>query len=144
MFNLSSKVEYGILGVLTLCLHAGERSLSVRSIAEKETLSIRFLEQAMNRLKETGLIESIRGPYGGYRLARAPKEIKLSDVIYAMEGEKRQKKAGFSLSSKPEILTEILSNVETVLEHHLNTINFEYLTYRVKILQEKEALMFHI
>jgi len=140
MFNLSSKVEYGILGCLALSLHTSPIPLSVRSIAEKETLSVRFLEQAMNRLKEKGLVESVRGPHGGYRLTRAPKEMTLSDVINAMEGEKKKD----SISSKPDILNEIVSGITTVLEDHLNGIDFECLARRVEILREEGALMFHI
>jgi len=140
MFGLSSKVEYGIRGVLALCLHSGQ--MSVRSIAEKEDLSIRFLEQAMNRLKETGLIESVRGSFGGYRLAKEPRSIKLLDVISAIEGKK--KNASPALSLKPAILNEISSGIAAVLEDHLNAIDFEALAERVRILQQKEALMFHI
>ena len=140
MSFLSSKVEYGILGVLALCLSAGQ--MSVRSIAEKENLSIRFLEQAMNRLKETGLIESVRGSFGGYRLAKEPKSIKLFDVISAIEGKK--KSSSLALSLKPVILNEISSGMAVVLEDHLSAIDFETLARRVRILQQKEALMFHI
>ena len=140
MFSLSSKVEYGIRGVLALCLHSGQ--MSVRSIAEKEDLSIRFLEQAMNRLKETGLIESVRGSFGGYRLAKEPRSIKLLDVISAIEGKKQN--ASPALSLKPAILSEISFGIAAVLEDHLNTIDFEALAERVRILQQKEALMFHI
>ena len=141
MFLLSSKVEYGILGVLALCLNAGQ--MSVRSISEKENLSARFLEQAMNRLKETGLIESVRGSYGGYRLAKEPRLIKLLDVISAIEGKKKTV-SSLTLSLKPEILSEISSGAAAVLEDHLNAIDFETLAQRVRTLQQEEALMFHI
>jgi Rrf2 family protein len=146
MFNLSVKVEYGILGVLALCRHEGPIPLSVRTIAEREDLSLGFLEQAMGRLKEAGLIESLRGQQGGYRLAMAPKEIKLSDVIFAIEGGKRQKALGkgASPSLKQKMMNEIINGVETVLTHHLEEINLDHLSRRAKVLEETEALMFHI
>ena len=145
MFNLSVKVEYGILGVLALCRHEGPIPLSVRTIAEREDLSLGFLEQAMGRLKEAGLIESLRGQQGGYRLAMAPKEIKLSDVIFAIEGGKRQKALGKGAASlKQKMMNEIINKAETVLTHHLEDINFDHLSARARALAETEALMFHI
>ncbi len=148
MFNLSVKVEYGILGVLALCRDEGPIPLSVRAIAEREDLSIRFLEQAMGLLKEKGLIESVRGPHGGYRLTREPKEIKLSDVIFAIEGTRKPRDYGkgfpASFSLKPKIINEIIEGVETVLENHLGKINFDDLARRAKTLEGAEALMFHI
>ncbi len=147
MFRLSVKGKYGVLAVLALSLHEDPVPLSVKSIAQKEGLSIRFLEQAMNTLKERGLIESIRGPHGGYRLSRTPKEIILSEVLQAVEGTKRAKISSrllASLSSKSKILNEMAVGIDTVLENHLNAINFDDLSRRAKALEEKEALMFHI
>ncbi len=147
MFRLSVKGRYGVLAILALSLHEDPYPLSAKSIAQKEGLSIRFLEQAMNTLKERGLIESIRGPHGGYRLARAPKEIMLSEVLQAVEGTQRTKNSSrllVSLSSKSQILNEIMVGVDTALENHLNAIDFDNLSRRARHLTEKEALMFHI
>jgi Rrf2 family protein len=149
MFKLSVKVEYGILAVLALSLHEDRAvaPLSAGSIAEKENLSIRFLEQAMNALKERGVIESVRGPHGGYRLLKSPKEITLSDVILAFEGQKTKRvSAEFSamFPSKPKILNEIVEGIDRALENHLHAIDFDTLTRRTRELTEKEALMFHI
>ncbi|MBI1824102.1 MAG: Rrf2 family transcriptional regulator [Nitrospirae bacterium] len=142
MFKLSVKVEYGILAVLALSLHEerGAGTLSVRSIAEKERLSIRFLEQAMNDLKERGVIGSVRGPRGGYHLLKSPREITLSDVILAVEGLRESSVS----SSKPKILNEIVDEVDTALEGHLQAIDFDTLSRRARELTDKEALMFYI
>ena len=146
MFNLSVKVEYGILGVLALSLHAGRLPLSARTIARKEKLSVRFLEQAMTQLREKGIIESVRGPQGGYRLAREPQEIKLSDVILAMEGEGRRKDtppASLSSSSGKKVVNEMVGSAETILENYFTKIAFDHLVRQVKIVDE-EALTYHI
>jgi len=149
MFKLSVKVEYGILAVLALSLYEERANvlfsapLSARSIAEKEEISIRFLEQAMTALKERGIIESVRGPHGGYRLARPSKEITLFDIILAIEGQSVPRETSM-ISSKIRILNEIVEGVDTALENHLDAIDFESLLRRARALEEKEALMFHI
>ncbi len=144
MFKMSVKVEYGILAVLALSLHEDRAvaPLSVKAIAEKENISVRFLEQAMNALKERGVIEAIRGPHGGYRLLKSPKEITLSDVVLAVEGDRPLR--GKRSSPKPKILNEIGQGIDTVLENHLHAINFDTLSFRARELTEKSGLMFHI
>lgn len=149
MFILSVKVKYGILAVLALSLHedGAFAPLSARSIAEKENLSIRFLEQAMTALKERGVIESLRGPHGGYRLSKSPKETTLADVILAVEGGKTTKISSRVLSefsSSPKILNEIVQGIDTALESHIDAIDFDFLARRARQLTEKSALMFHI
>jgi len=148
MFKLSVKVKYGILAILVLSLHEDRAvtPLSARSISEKENLSIRFLQQAMNALKERGVIESVRGQHGGYRLLKSPKEITLADVILAIEGKRGQglSRENASFSSEPKIINDIVEGIDTALENHLHAIDFETLSRRARALEEKSALMFHI
>ncbi len=149
MFRLSVKLEYAILAVLALSIHEGTGGapLSVRTIGEKEGLSVRFLEQAMNALKERGVIESVRGPHGGYRLAKSSREITLSDIVLAIEGERTHKGATRTLSSfssKPKILNKIVEGMSAALENYLIGIDFDDLSRQAKTLQEREALIYNI
>ncbi|MEK7286603.1 MAG: Rrf2 family transcriptional regulator [Nitrospirota bacterium] len=155
MYKLSVKLEYAILAVLSLATHedAGGAPLSVRAISEKENLSQRFLEQAMNALKERGVIEAIRGPYGGYRLAKPSKEITLSDIVFAIEGVRplRGKRTDqghtrtlSSSSSKPKILNQIIAGMGATLESYLIGIDFDHLSRQAQMLQEREALTYSI
>ena len=150
MFKLSVKVEYGILAVLALSLHEDKAiiPLSARAISEKENLSIRFLEQAMNDLKERGVIESVRGPHGGYRLSKSPKEITLLDVILAIEGGRGQQggrsRVFSEFLSKPTILHDVVEGIDTALENYLKAIDCDTLSRRAKAREASSALMFHI
>jgi Rrf2 family protein len=161
MFKISVKLEYAILAVLALSTHedAGGAPLSVRAISEKENLSQRFLEQTMNVLKERGVIESVRGQYGGYRLAKPSKEITLSDIVFAIEGERplRGERANnahtgalSSFSSrggrtpKPKILNKIVDEMGATLENYLIGIDFDHLSRQARMLQEREALTYSI
>jgi len=61
--------------------------VSVGSIAKKEKLSVPYLEQLLNRLKRSGIVKSIRGPRGGYVLAKNPVRISVYDVVKVLEGD---------------------------------------------------------
>ena len=83
----SAKCEYGIKAMLDLSINSREREpVQVRVIADRAEIPEGFLEQIMADLRKAGLVESIRGAHGGYRLARDAEEINLADVIEAIDG----------------------------------------------------------
>ncbi len=84
--KLSAKGEYGVRAMVMLALCYDDGPVPLREIAEKENISYQFLEQIFLPLRRAGLIDSVRGPKGGYALARAPGEIKVGDIIRALEG----------------------------------------------------------
>jgi len=147
MFQVSAKGEYAVLAVLALSLHSAPQPLQVRAIAQKEQIPLRFLEQVMGLLKKGGVVESIRGPHGGYHLARPPEQISLGEVIRAVEGP--QKNAGPSTKpgkGSPEslVLRTLWSEINTELEERLNAVSLETLCMLKKEQAEKDILMFHI
>lgn len=84
--KLSTRSRYGLRAVLELAIEYGEKPLQIKTIADREDISNKYLEQLMSTLKSSGLVRSIRGPKGGYLLAKAPSEVKLSHVFLALEG----------------------------------------------------------
>ena len=79
--------DYACRALLSLALHAGEAApTSVRDIAERTGLPQPYLEQILLALKGAGLVRSKRGVGGGYVLARPPVEIRLSDIVSAVDG----------------------------------------------------------
>lgn len=69
-----------------LALNYGNEPISLKSIAQRQEISEYYLEQLMAILKKAGLVQSIRGAYGGYLLTRKPSEITVGDVLRALEG----------------------------------------------------------
>ncbi len=65
----------------------GKGPLQIKVIAERQDISVKYLEQLMTMLKSTGFIRSMRGSKGGYTLAREPARIKLSEIFIALEGQ---------------------------------------------------------
>jgi Rrf2 family cysteine metabolism transcriptional repressor len=88
MIRLSTKGRYGTRLMLNLAQHYnnGEESVILKDVSDEEEISIRYLEQIIIPLKINKLVKSIRGAGGGYFLARDPSEIKLSEVLHALEG----------------------------------------------------------
>jgi Rrf2 family protein len=72
--------------MLELALEYGKGPLQIKSIADREDISNKYLEQLVAMLKSSGLVRSARGPHGGYTLSRPPAEIKLSEVFTTLEG----------------------------------------------------------
>jgi Rrf2 family protein len=85
--RVSTRGDYACRALLSLALHADETApTSVRDIAERTGLPQPYLEQILLALKGAGLVRSKRGVGGGYILARSPSEIRLSDVVSAVDG----------------------------------------------------------
>lgn len=63
-----------------------ETPVSLRHVADQQAISLKYLEQLMIKLKQAGLIRSVRGLHGGYLLTRSPQEMQLKDIVIALEG----------------------------------------------------------
>ena len=84
--KLSTRGRYGTRALLDLALHHAEEPVALKDIAERQQISLPYLEHLIKPLLSGGLIRSIKGPRGGISLAKAPGEIKLSEVIQLLEG----------------------------------------------------------
>jgi Rrf2 family protein len=79
--------ECGILCSVYLAQRYGDGSVGATEIAQSQGLDVQYTQQILQRLRRGGVIESERGPRGGYRLSRAPEDISLKDILYATEGD---------------------------------------------------------
>ncbi len=84
--KLSTRGRYGVRAMVDLSVHYNQGPVPVRKIAERMEVSTKYLDHLMSSLRVAGLIRNIRKANRGYVLARPPEEIKLSEVIYALEG----------------------------------------------------------
>ena len=84
--KLSNKGRYGVCAIFDIAFHNDGRATQIKEIAERQAIPARFLEQIFQDLKRAGLVASRRGPRGGYQLARPATEIRLGDIVRALEG----------------------------------------------------------
>lgn len=83
--KLSTKGRYAIMALVNLSTKPPEGLTALAEIAEEEDISLPYLEQLFVRLRRAGLVESVRGPGGGYRLARPAADIPVSEVLAAVD-----------------------------------------------------------
>ncbi len=84
--RLSTKARYAVRAMVELALSYDGEPVKLKTIAEKQDLSIKYLEQVMNPLRVSGFVSTQKGSRGGYRLVKSPDQITLYDLIYAVEG----------------------------------------------------------
>ncbi|MFC1634116.1 RrF2 family transcriptional regulator [Planctomycetota bacterium] len=84
--KLSTRTRYAVRAMIELAKNDANRPLQLKIIAKRQEISVKYLEQLMAVLKSAGLINSIRGSKGGYVLARAPNQIRVSDILHCVEG----------------------------------------------------------
>ena len=84
--KLSTKGRYGLRAMIDLARYSEEEPVSIGSVAARQDISERYLEQLVALLKKAGLVKSIRGATGGYVLAKKEEEISVGDILRALEG----------------------------------------------------------
>jgi Rrf2 family protein len=84
--KLSNKGRYGVRALFDIAFHNDGRPTQIKDISSRQAIPARFLEQIFQDLKRAGLVGAKRGPRGGYHLARPAYEIRLGDVVRALEG----------------------------------------------------------
>ena len=84
--KLSTRTRYGVRAVLELAASQGKGPMQIKTIANRQGISLKYLEQLMAILKSAGFVRSVRGSKGGYILAKPANQIKLSDIFNALEG----------------------------------------------------------
>ena len=85
--GISTKSTYGIRAMFELAFHYGRKPISVAYVSEREDISVPYLEQLLSKLRKRGLVKSVRGPKGGYILAKKPKDITIGDIVRVLDGD---------------------------------------------------------
>ncbi|MDR0377855.1 MAG: Rrf2 family transcriptional regulator [Spirochaetaceae bacterium] len=85
--KISTRGRYGIRLLIDLAEHAEESHVTLASVAERQEISVRYLEQVVVILRRAGFIRSVKGASGGYILALPPQDIIIGDVLRVLEGD---------------------------------------------------------
>ncbi len=83
--KLSTKGRYAVTALADIALNGGAQPVTLADIAARQNISLAYLEQLFVRLRRAGLVESVRGPGGGYLLARPPAELCIADIMSAVD-----------------------------------------------------------
>ena len=83
--KMTTKGRYAVTAMLDLALHNADEPINLGDISLRQDISLTYLEQLFSKLRKNGLVESARGPGGGYRLAKDADDITIAHVIYAVD-----------------------------------------------------------
>jgi len=83
--RLGAKGRYAVMAMADIARHGGADAVCLAEIAERQEISLAYLEQLFARLRKAGLVKSVRGPGGGYRLARPAEAISVGAVVQAVD-----------------------------------------------------------
>lgn len=146
--KLSTKPRYGTRALLDLAIHSKGKPVLLKDIAQRQQISLLYLEQLVAPLKAGGLIRSNRGTKGGVSLAKSAEEIKLGDIVNLLEGSTALvdcvddvsvcSRAGFCVTR------EVWSALKTATDEILESTTLQNLIERQKQKETSETVMYYI
>jgi Rrf2 family protein len=148
--KVSLKATYGIMAAVDLAMHLGTVPVQAKSIARRQAIPARFLEQVLHSMKKAGLVSSLRGAQGGYVLSKKPSEVSVVEIIEALEGplwplDARAAPMQGRRPSKPEfLLGKVWARVYQAEREVLEAITVEELAGQQRALEQERSLMYHI
>ncbi len=83
--KLSTKGRYAVMAMVDLAFHCQGKPVALADVAERQEISLSYLEQLFGKIRRSGLVKSVRGPGGGYLLSRDAKDLRISDIILAVD-----------------------------------------------------------
>ena len=148
--KVSLRATYGIMAAVDLAMHPGAAPVQAKSIARRQAIPARFLEQVLHGMKKAGLVSSLRGAQGGYVLSKKPSELSVVEILEALDGplfslSDRTGRTQVRRLSKPELLLEkVWEQVYRAERGVLEAISVEDLAGRQRVLEQERSLMYHI
>ena len=142
--KLTNKGRYAVMAMADLAKTSTTEPTSLTAISIRQGISISFLEQIFLQLKKNNLVQSSRGPTGGYLLTKSPEEIKLSSIINAVDekiktvGCKKESKKGCTGKSIKCLTHDLWDELETHINNFFEKNTLNDIVYRVAKRQQKE------
>jgi Rrf2 family cysteine metabolism transcriptional repressor len=151
--RVSLRSTYGIMAAVDLAMQQGDGPTQAKSIARRQAIPVRFLEQVLQAMKKAGLVSSLRGAQGGYVLSRKPSELSLADVLDALDGPWLPR-SGFTgvngqsplqhVTKSELLLAKVWDRVHEAERHVLQAITIDELAEKQRMLEQQRTLMYHI
>lgn len=105
--KISTKGRYGLRALVDLAYNSSDSTVSLVSVAQRQNISLNYLEQVFASLRKAGIVKSVKGSQGGYMLADKPENINVGDVLAVLEGK-------FSIVDEPDSEGE-MDNVQRAI-----------------------------
>lgn len=148
--KLTTKGRYAVTAMLDLALHYKQEPINLADISTRQGISLSYLEQLFSRLRKHGLVESARGPGGGYMLARDSSEISLSCIIDAVDESVDATRCGGQMNclGEDQCLTHGLwDELSMQIRNYLSSVSLDDLTNKHSVqmvAQRQDAIPIHL
>lgn len=146
--KLSTRGRYATRALLDLALHQGEEPVLLKDIAQRQQISLKYLDHLITPLIAGGVVRTIRGPKGGVSLARPPEEIRLSEIIRLVEGSIVPVACvdDPTICSRSELCVsrDIWSELKGAINSVFESKTLQDLVERQKMKERPEKLMYYI
>ncbi|HEU5201339.1 MAG TPA: Rrf2 family transcriptional regulator [Nitrospira sp.] len=148
--KVSIRSTYGIMAAVDLAMQPDSAPVQAKSIARRQGIPARFLEQVLHGMKKAGLVSSLRGAQGGYVLSKKPSELSIAEILDALDGPFLAV-AGLNgqnplrpMPKSDALLAKVWNRVYEAERHVLEAITVEELAGQQRQLEEQRTLMYHI
>lgn len=142
----SSRFSYALKALVDLAVHQGTGPVTISSIAKRQSIPARSLEQLFNRLRRSGLVEAERGPRGGYSLNRPAGQIRVRAIFEALEPQALSPKKRLAIAAD-DPARSVWKQVESAVKTTLEATTLEALTAQMRekvAAPMKHRYTFHI
>lgn len=133
--RLTTKGRFAVMAMVDLALNGGKGPVTLASISERQKISLSYLEQLFGKLRKHNIVESVRGPGGGYYLARQGAKISVADIIVAVDEPLDATKCGGlgNCHDEQQCLThDLWMGLNETIYNYLAAINLQQLVDRQK------------
>ncbi|MFH1032744.1 MAG: Rrf2 family transcriptional regulator [Chloroflexota bacterium] len=146
--KLSTRARYGTRALLDIALQADEKPVLLKDVAQRQAISLLYLERIITPLITTGILRSTRGPKGGVWLARRPEEVNLSTVIRLLEGSTSPTECidnpGVCSRSRDCVTRELWSEMKEATDKVLESMTLRDLIERQEKKSQPAEMMYYI
>lgn len=147
--KVSLRATYGIMAAVDLALHNGQAPVQAKSIARRQAIPARFLEQVLHAMKRAGLVTSQRGAQGGYLLSKSPAEVSLAEILEALDGPLTPVRGGHSqqphrLRKQESLLSGVWDQVKHAELSVLGAVTLEELAGRHQAIEQQKSFIYQI
>jgi Rrf2 family iron-sulfur cluster assembly transcriptional regulator len=128
---LGTKARYAVMAMVDLATQGGQKPVKLADIAARQEIPLAYLEQIFSKLRAHGLVQSVKGPGGGYRLARAAADTPISDIVVAAEESMKMTRCeshskGGCMAAKARCLThDLWDGLSEQIYNYFNAITLE-------------------
>jgi Rrf2 family protein len=148
--KVSRRATYGILAAIDLAMNGKGAPVQAKVIARRQAIPIKFLEQVLHVMKRAGIIDSLRGAQGGYRLLKEPSALSVADVLEVLDGPVLDRAVSNDspidrhLLKQELLLGHVWEQVAQAERDVLQRITIDNLADRQREMETRHHPMYHI